>query len=95
MRALLSVLSFSFVVAAGCGVESQSSEETPLEDVAATGTSDEICPFFCTPQGVPCELPNGSCQNACNACLCTARGGTVVRSCSVASATAAHEGDGQ
>jgi hypothetical protein len=88
MRAVLLALSFSFVLVAGCGVvESPPAEETHVDDLTSAGSAAKVCPFFCTSPGVPCQLSNGTCTEACNACLCSAQGGKVVATCSAASPT--------
>lgn len=84
MRAMCLSMIFSFAVVAGCsGAESPSAEAQVADGVAS---SARVCPEFCTPEGVSCELPDYTCTEECNACLCTARGGTVVSTCSDAPA---------
>ena len=39
-----------------------------------------VCPLICG-EGTLCEMPDGSCGEACNPCLCQSQGGTVVRAC--------------
>jgi len=43
-------------------------------------TAGVMCPQICG-EGTLCQMPDGSCGEACNPCLCQAHGGTVVRAC--------------
>jgi hypothetical protein len=53
--------------------------DTPMVD---TASSNITCPTICG-DGTPCRLPTGVCTEACNPCLCQARGGTVDATCAL------------
>jgi hypothetical protein len=82
-------LSLMFAVIASCSVESppvagQVDEVTGIDPALA-------CPHICG-LGTQCLHKNGTCGEACNPCLCTASGGTVVSACPGEAATAPVEG---
>ncbi|HMG24014.1 MAG TPA: hypothetical protein VK607_21915 [Kofleriaceae bacterium] len=79
MRTSLHVLSLLFVVIAGCGGLADPAPETALGAEAQALS----CPTICG-ENTHCVLPSGTCTEACNPCLCRARGGTVVGSCAAA-----------
>jgi hypothetical protein len=76
MRTSLYVLSLLFVVIAGCGGLADPASEAEL----AASSQALSCPTICG-DNTHCLLPGGSCTEACNACLCKARGGKVVTAC--------------
>ena len=84
MRTALLALSLLFVAVTGCGVDPPSViEASQLDDLGAAAPSALSCPQICG-EDTLCQLPSGVCQEACNACLCKARGGKVVTSCPAA-----------
>jgi len=84
MRTIFGVVSLLFVGVIGCGTvedpNSSPSVSTSADELVGGEAPSTICPFFCV-QGLWCEYPDGSCWEACNSCLCTRAGGTVVKSC--------------
>jgi hypothetical protein len=97
MRIACFGMSVLLAAVAGCGgVADPSSEASHLDDpteVSAqpSGTGAQpsvICPNICG-TGTQCRYPDGSCQEACNDCLCRAQGGKVVASCPAAAVSGA------
>ena len=84
MRAVFSVMSLLFVGIIGCGAvedsNSSPSESTSADEIVGADASKTVCPFICG-LGTLCKFPDGRCTEACNPCLCTSAGGTVVTSC--------------
>jgi hypothetical protein len=81
MRSLFSLVSVLFVGLIGCRAgEIQSANHSDLVSKADTDDPDQICPDICAP-GTLCQMPDGRCMEACNACYCTREGGTVVEAC--------------
>jgi hypothetical protein len=82
MRTAWFVLSFCFAAGAGCGGPQPSATPVPAghTDLVAASDPQEICPYICG-EGTPCQMPDGTCREACNPCLCEAYGGTVVAAC--------------
>jgi hypothetical protein len=83
------VLALSLLIAAavaGCGVDpAPSTEASQLDDLAGVDPAAFSCPLICG-EGTLCALPSGACQEACNPCLCKARGGHVVAACPASAA---------
>jgi hypothetical protein len=78
---MFSVVSVVFVGLIGCRTgEAQMVSRTALASNPSSGDPNQICPDICMP-GLLCELPDGSCTEACNSCLCAREGGTVVEAC--------------
>ena len=78
MRTTFLALSLLFAVVASCSVESPPSETTKPDELGADPAM--ACPHICG-LGTQCLHADGSCGEACNPCLCTASGGTVVPAC--------------
>ncbi len=88
MRSMFSVLSVLFAGLIGCRAgEGQIANHSDLASTTGTNDPSQICPYVCVP-GILCEMPDGSCAAACNECLCTREGGTVVGACPKASSPA-------
>src|SRR5690349_8750075 len=88
MRTALLALSLLFVAVAGCGVDPPAAPEaSQLDELGASDPQAFSCPLICG-EDTLCLLPSGACQEACNACLCKARGGRVVTACPAAAAQA-------
>jgi hypothetical protein len=88
MRSVFSILSFVFVIIAACSIESPPSEATQPDDLAGAPLQARSCPTICG-EGTLCRLPDGTCTEVCNACVCSVQGGAVVSTCSSAAAPAA------
>jgi hypothetical protein len=81
MRSMFSVVSVLFVGLIGCKAgDSQMANRSALASNIGTDDPNQICPDICAP-GTLCEMPDGRCMEACNACYCTREGGTVVEAC--------------
>jgi len=102
MRSIFGVVSLLFVGVIGCGTvedpNSSPSVSTSADELVGAEAPSTICPLYCV-QGLLCEYPDGSCREACNSCLCTRAGGTVVKVCPAnesaeASSSQASTGDG-
>jgi hypothetical protein len=78
---MFSLVSVLFVGLIGCrSGEGKIANHSDLASSTSTDDPSQICPLVCIP-GTLCELPDGSCMEACNPCLCTREGGTVVGAC--------------
>jgi len=72
MRTVPLALSCLLAIVAACATSS--------EPVVETAASDISCPGICGDDTL-CRLPTGGCTEACNPCMCEARGGFVDPSC--------------
>jgi hypothetical protein len=88
MRTALLALSLLFVALTGCGVDPPSATAaSQVDDLDVADAQAFSCPLICG-EDTLCVLPSGVCEEACNACLCKARGGHVVTACPAAAAQA-------
>jgi hypothetical protein len=77
---MFSVVSVLFAGLIGCGTQRPIANHSELAQNPGPDDPGQICPDICAP-GSLCEMPDGSCKEACNACYCTREGGTVVEAC--------------
>lgn len=82
MRTMILALSLVCAAIAACGVDPPPAA-SQADDLGALDPAALSCPQICG-EGTLCVLPSGVCQEACNPCLCKARGGRVVTACPAA-----------
>ena len=80
MRPMFSVMSVLLVGLLGCRTQGPIANHSALADNTSTDDPSRVCPYVCVP-GILCKMPDGSCTEACNECLCERAGGTVVGAC--------------
>ena len=68
-NAVATGLSFAFL-AAGCG-----SNASPRDAKSTAQAEYTACPMYCIDGDAACLFDDGTCQFACNQCLCESAGG--------------------